>query len=109
MVKSTYPWEVTPPYPWEVTSTYPSKVISTYSSVLTTDSQTYRHTDYVFSTDEYYEAIEVKVFMEGKYSFTSTSLLDTYGYIYKYSFDPFNQKWNYSRIMIMAVTINSLN
>ncbi len=76
------------------TSTYPSLVISTYSSMLAADSQTYRHTNYAFSTDQYYEAIEVKVFMEGIYSFTSTSLLDTYGYIYKYSFDPSNQKWN---------------
>ncbi len=77
-----------------VTSTASSMVISTYSSMLTTDSQTYHHTDSVFSTDQYYEAIEVKVFMEGIYHFTSSSLLDTYGYIYKYSFDPSHQKWN---------------
>lgn len=71
-----------------------SLVISTYSSMLTNDSQTFRHQNHVFAVNTYYEVIQVKVFVEDTYSFTSKSSFDTYGYIYKYSFDPSNLKWN---------------
>jgi hypothetical protein len=36
----------------------------------------------------YYEAIQVNVFENGCYSFTSNSTIDTYGYIYKEYFNP---------------------
>jgi hypothetical protein len=62
--------------------------------MLTNDSPMFRHQDHVFAIDTYYEVIQVNVFVEDTYSFTSKSSFNTYGYIYKYSFDPANLKWN---------------
>lgn len=62
--------------------------------MLTNDSQTFRHLNHVFSIDTYYEVIQVNVLIEDTYSFKSESSFNTYGYIYKYSFDPSNLKWN---------------
>ncbi len=75
-------------------TTHSSLVISTYSSMLTNDSQTFRHQNHMFAINTYYEVIQVNVFVEDTYRFTSESSFNTYGYIYKYSFDASNLKWN---------------
>ncbi len=42
----------------------------------------------------FYETIEVKVIETGNYSLGSNSTIDTYGYIYNNSFDPFHLTMN---------------
>lgn len=42
----------------------------------------------------YYEAIEIIVFTSGTYSLTSVSDINTIGYLYEGSFDPFNPSAN---------------
>lgn len=42
----------------------------------------------------YYEAIKVNVIEDGTYTFSSSSNLDTYGYIYEEEFHPFNPSFN---------------
>jgi len=66
-----------------------------YSSALTTKNEAYGRSD----CDEsnyyyYYEAIQVNVVETGYYQFGSNSNMDTYGYIYKNNFDPFNPSVN---------------
>ena len=65
---------------------------NTYSSSLLTSSQIYRR-----DCDErsyYYESIQVKVHKSGDYSFRSYSTIDTYGSIYKNTFNPLNPTEN---------------
>jgi hypothetical protein len=59
-----------------------------YSSVLTVNSSTYSR-DCV-RPSFYYEALQVNVDETGLYRVESNSHVDTYGYIYKDSFNPFN-------------------
>jgi len=71
-----------------------SSVIQTnYSSVLTSDSQTYARISCELEK-YYYEAIQVKVFTAGTYTFGSISSIDTYGYLYESDFNPFNPTVN---------------
>ncbi|CAF1233750.1 unnamed protein product [Adineta steineri] len=64
----------------------PASTISSYSGYLLSSSQSFARPDYS-STSYYYEAIQVTVRTSGRYSFTSISSYDTYGYLYN---DPFN-------------------
>lgn len=66
-----------------------SAIQSMYSSSLTIDSQTYSSTD-CDPKNYYYEAIQVTVTKTGYYGFDRNSSIDTYGFIYKNSFNPFN-------------------
>ena len=43
----------------------------------------------------YYQAIQVYISTGGKYTFTSTSSMDTYGYFYSGSFDSSNPSRNF--------------
>jgi hypothetical protein len=60
--------------------------------MLTADTQTY--TRECGRSSYYYETIEVNVQETGNYSFGSISNIQTYGYIYEDSFDPFNPTQN---------------
>ncbi|CAF3733935.1 unnamed protein product [Adineta steineri] len=72
-----------------------SIVQSMYSSVLATNNQIYNR-DSVKKTYYYYyyEAIQINVATDGFYMITSNSNIDTYGYIYNNSFNPFNPSVN---------------
>ncbi|CAF0775638.1 unnamed protein product [Adineta steineri] len=59
-----------------------------YTSELTTNSSTYLPK--CLKLNSYYEAIQVNVRRSGRYTFLSTSNMDTYGFIYKDYFNPFN-------------------
>jgi hypothetical protein len=65
---------------------------SMYSSMLTANTQTYSRV--CGRTNYYYETIQVNVQETGNYSFGSISSIETYGYIYNNSFDPFNPTKN---------------
>ncbi|CAF4608780.1 unnamed protein product, partial [Rotaria socialis] len=76
-------------YPdWEITGFPENSVISNYSSALTFSSERYPN------QIKYYEAIEVIVYITGSYSFTSTSQMDTMGYLYAGEFNPSDQNLN---------------
>jgi hypothetical protein len=64
-----------------------------YSSVLTENSRTFTRTACAKSI-YYYEAIQVNVVESGCYGLSSNSTIDTDGYIYEDSFDPFNPTRN---------------
>ncbi|CAF4086440.1 unnamed protein product [Adineta steineri] len=69
-----------------------STVQSVYSSVLTADNQKYsRRCD---KLNYYYETIQISVITDEFYMIASNSSVDTYGYIYEHSFDPFNPSVN---------------
>lgn len=59
-----------------------------YSSALTNSSDKCQCRGGVGTSNYYYEAIHIEVMVAGVYSFTSSSLIDTYGYLYVNSFDP---------------------
>ncbi|CAF1057170.1 unnamed protein product [Adineta steineri] len=64
-----------------------SSVVETfYSSVLTSSHPIYPRTGCDFS---YYEAIKIRVYKNGHYSFNSISNINTYGYMYAKDFFPF--------------------
>ncbi|CAF5047242.1 unnamed protein product [Rotaria magnacalcarata] len=76
-------------YPdWEITGFPENSIISNYSSALTLSSERYPY------LSKYYEAIEIIVYITGTYSFTSTSSIDTFGYLYTGEFNPSNQNLN---------------
>ncbi|CAF3417508.1 unnamed protein product [Rotaria socialis] len=76
-------------YPdWEITGFPENSILSYYSSALTLSSERYSN------QNKYYEAIEVIVYITGSYSFTSTSNMDTFGYLYTGQFNPSNQNLN---------------
>jgi hypothetical protein len=65
----------------------PKDVPRMYNSALTTMSPSYTRTSDDKSPRYYYEAIQMKVMEAATYSFRSNSTMDTYGYIYKDSFN----------------------
>jgi hypothetical protein len=67
----------------------PPLVHSTYTSQLNTTSETFSRDQCALLT-YYYEAIRVRVSIDGYYLFCSNSSIDTYGYIYHTAFDPFD-------------------
>ena len=65
---------------------------SMYLSELTADSQTYSRDCRI--SNYYYETIQVNVNETAYYSIESNSSVDTFGYIYEDSFNPFNPSEN---------------
>ncbi len=63
--------------------------MSIYSSELTTNSSRYDRTNN-FTSNYFYESIELNVNTTGYYRFVSQSNIDTYGYIYQGNFYPSN-------------------
>lgn len=59
-----------------------------YGSELTTNSSVYSRTS--VASKFYYETMQVKVVQAAWYVLTSASSINTYGYIYKSNFNPFN-------------------
>ncbi|UJR06796.1 hypothetical protein I4U23_011083 [Adineta vaga] len=91
---------------WNYT-TPQNSVIANYSSALTVNSGKFSRvgnygftSDYNFSSNYsstsnyYYETIEINVYISGYYRLTSLSDFDSYGYLYKWSFDPLNPSRN---------------
>lgn len=74
------------------TTTAPS-VPSSYSDALSSSSGIYTRPGQT-SNAYYYQAIGVIVYTSGKYTFRSSSALDTYGYFYSSSFDSSNPLQN---------------
>jgi hypothetical protein len=70
----------------------PAGLQSKYPSEVTEDSETYSRT--CSMSNYYYETIRVKVVETGLYVIASTSNINTYGYIYKSNFNPFNPSEN---------------
>jgi hypothetical protein len=66
-----------------------SVVHSNYSSALTENHPTYRRQGFNSDSRYYFEAIKINVNTTGYYAFRSMSTMDTYGYLYNNSFDPF--------------------
>ena len=67
-------------------------VQSIYSSELTAGSHMYCRDRQGVSY--YYEAIQVNVVTSGCYTLRSISTVNTYGYLYKHNFNPFNSSEN---------------
>jgi hypothetical protein len=62
-----------------------------YSSALTENSQIYNRQDLPCQVPEYYyEAIQVNVVESADYDLCSDSTMDTQGYLYNNTFNPFN-------------------
>lgn len=61
---------------------------------MTTHSQLYGREE-CKSSNVYYEAIQINVNTSDFYSFSSDGDFDTYGYLYKDYFDPFNTRENF--------------
>ena len=70
-----------------VTTTTSVVILPNYSGSLTSNSPTFIRQG-ESSGYYYYQAIQVLVSMTGTYILTSTSSMDTYGYLYSYSFNP---------------------
>ena len=67
--------------------------MSNYSNALTTNSYTY--TRYGASGSYYYHAVEVRVNRTGDYTFgTSSTIGDTFGYLYQGNFYPTYPQYN---------------
>ncbi len=68
-------------------------ITSNYSNALTVNSENY--TRYGSSGSFYYHAIEVRVPVTGAYTFkTSSTISDTYGYLYQGNFYPTYPQYN---------------
>ena len=67
-------------------------IATSYSSALTNGSASSPLNG--VNTTYYYQAIQVNASITGNYTFTSSSLIDTYGYLYINSFDPLNYRNN---------------
>jgi len=63
-----------------------------YISQLTTSSSKYSRD--AMEGNYYYEAVQVNVLQNGKYTLASDSTMNTYGYIYNDTFDPLNPSKN---------------
>jgi hypothetical protein len=68
-------------------------VVSTYSSNLYVNSASFAR-PYGTSRNYYYQAIQATISTSTTYSFSSSSSIDTYGYLYESSFDPSNPSHN---------------
>ncbi|CAF2844334.1 unnamed protein product [Rotaria sp. Silwood2] len=64
-------------------------VQSQYSSALTISSQKFCRSTICAEPTYFYQAIQFNVSMNGNYTIGCNSSIDTYGYIYNNSFDPF--------------------
>ena len=78
-----------------ITSNYistPAGYTSNYTSALTLSSPTFSRPG--SSGAFFYEVIELSVFITGVYSLRSETMVDTYGYLYEYYFNPRNPEFN---------------
>jgi hypothetical protein len=66
---------------------------SSYSSALIDSSSTYQRPDNI-EGEFHYETIQFEVLLNGTYDIACNSSIDTYGYIYKGSFNPFSVDLN---------------
>ena len=71
----------------------PQVVQSTYLSELTTNTSEYIR-DSCETGNSNYEALQINVSVSGVYRLLSKSLMDTYGYLYRDTFDPFEPSRN---------------
>ena len=71
-----------------LTTTVLSSISANYSSALTNSSAAYMRTGN--SGSFYYEAIEVTATLTGRYTFLSSSNMDTYGFLYQTGINPSN-------------------
>ncbi|CAF0989789.1 unnamed protein product [Adineta ricciae] len=71
-----------------------SNTVSQYSSALTISSQTFCRGASCLDASQYFEAFRLTVLATGLYSMKSSGSLDTYGYLYSGTFDPFNPTAN---------------
>jgi len=67
----------------------PPVIQSIYSLNLIINSQVYDRTGCVGGY-YYYEALQMNVITSGPYTFSSNSMIHTYGYLYRDHFNPFN-------------------
>ncbi len=65
-----------------------STISSTYSDILSSSSPRFVRPNGTIGNYYYYQAIQVTLSAAGTYSFTSSSSMDTYRYLYYDSFDP---------------------
>ncbi len=68
-------------------------MVSTYSSNLYVNGASFAR-PYGTSRNYYYQAIQATISTSTTYSFSSSSSIDTYGYLYESSFDPSNPSRN---------------
>ncbi|CAF1021563.1 unnamed protein product [Adineta ricciae] len=71
-----------------------NNTVSQYSSALTISSQTFCRSGSCSDAKQYFEAFRLTVLATGPYSMKSSGNLDTYGYLYSGTFDPFNPTTN---------------
>ena len=71
----------------------PQVVQSTYLSELTNNTSEYIR-DSCETGNSNYEALQINVSASGLYRLLSKSLMDTYGYLYRDKFDPFEPSRN---------------
>jgi hypothetical protein len=74
-------------------ATTPS-VSSSYTGALSSNSQIFTRPQDTMQRLFYYQAIQVTVSTAGTYTLTSSSTMDTRGYLYRTSFDPSNSTVN---------------
>ena len=68
----------------------PPVIESTYSSALSVNnSQVYGRGECI-SQNYYYEAIQINIIKSDSYTLSSNASIDTYGYLYRDYFNPFN-------------------
>ncbi|CAF4671913.1 unnamed protein product, partial [Rotaria sp. Silwood2] len=84
---TTTGFEGTAPY-GNTTGFSENSTYSYYSNTLTFNSTRYPN------VSKYYQAIQVIAYTSGTYSLASSSSMDTYGYLYGGTFDPFNTNYN---------------
>ena len=73
----------------------PSMIISNYTGELTINSPDYSRAGGRISGSYYYQAYEVRVATTGTYYFTTSSTIpDTYGYLYQGNFYPSHPSYN---------------
>jgi len=76
-----------------IISTSSPLIPSSYSGALSSTSGRFTRPGATVGT-YYYQAIQVRVYTSGRYSFTSSSSMDTYGYFYSDTFDPSSPSQN---------------
>lgn len=64
-----------------------SGISSTYSNILSSSNPIFVRPKSNIANYYYYYAIQVTIYMDGTYIFSSNSSLDTYGCVYRSSFD----------------------
>ena len=68
--------------------------LSSYSDVLANDSPVYFRPSANNASDYFFQAFTLTVYQTGLYSVSSSSAIDTYGYLYQWNFSPFQPALN---------------